>query len=229
LGVFSLVCDSKRPLILFGGGTLTTLTAHCLTNDAGRIVAALTLDRTYMKTDTYEGYPVVAFDTVAKEFPPDAYDMILPIGYTRMNAVRQDRFKQAKAMGYRVASYVSSRASIWPDTPIGDNALIFEQAVIQSFARIGDNVFVRSGANIGHHTRVGDHSFIASGVVTGGNVTIGERCWIGLGAVLRNGITIGDRCFIGMGAVVTADTEPDGVYVGVPARRLADKTSLDVT
>ena len=70
---------------------------------------------------------------------------------------------------------------------------------------------------------------MASGVVTGGNVIIGERCWIGLGAVLRNNITIADRCFIGAGAVVTEDTEPDGVYVGVPARRVPNKTSMGIT
>jgi len=65
--------------------------------------------------------------------------------------------------------------------------------------------------------------------VTGGNVTIGDHCFIGLGAVLRDGITIADRCFLGAGAVVIADTEPDGVYVGNPARRLPNRTSLDIT
>jgi len=65
--------------------------------------------------------------------------------------------------------------------------------------------------------------------VTGGNVTIEENASIGLGAIIRDNVRVGARCFVGAGAVVTADTEPDGVYVGVPARRVLGKTSLDVT
>jgi maltose O-acetyltransferase len=36
------------------------------------------------------------------------------------------------------------------------------------------------------------------------------------------GVTIGDGCTIASGAVVTRDCEPDGMYAGVPARRVKD-------
>jgi sugar O-acyltransferase (sialic acid O-acetyltransferase NeuD family) len=192
-------------------------------------VAAFTVDSAYLKSDTFDGYPVVAFEDLADRFPPETHDIMLPLGYRRMNGFRQEYFEHARNMGYYPTSYVSSRASVWPDLIFGENVIIFEQVVVQSYASVGHNVMIRSGANIGHDSHLGDHSFVASGVVTGGYVNIGERCWIGLGAVLRNNIKIADRCFIGAGAVVTADTEPDGVYVGVPARRVPNKTSLDVT
>lgn len=51
-------------------------------------------------------------------------------------------------------------------------------------------------------------------------VHIGEGSWIGAGAIVFPGVTIGPGCIIGAGAVVTSDCEPDGVYVGVPARRV---------
>ena len=220
---------NQKPLIIFGASSLVSLAAHCLTHDARRTVVAFTVDAPYVRADTHEGLPLIAFDTLTSHFPPATHELLLPLGYARMNEFRQMRCAQARAMGYALAHYVSSRACVWPDLPLGENVIIYEQAIVQSHARLGDDVIVRSGANIGHHSRVGSHSFIASGVVTGGNVTIGERCMIGLGAVLRDGITIGDRCFIGAGAVVVADTEADGVYVGSPARRLPNKTSLDVT
>lgn len=224
-----MVNKKQKPLVLFGSSTLASLAAHCLTYDARRKVAAFTVDASYLRTDACDGLPVVAFHSLANEFPPDTHDILLPLGYTRMNEFRQVRCEQAKAMGYTLASYVSSRASVWPDMPVGENVIIYEQAILQSFVTLGDNVTVRSGANIGHHGRVGSHSFIASGVVTGGNVTIGERAFIGLGAVLRDNISVGKRCFIGAGAVVLGDTEPDGIYVGNPARRLPNKSSLDIT
>lgn len=221
--------NSKKPLILFGASSFASLAAHCVTHDAKRSVAAFTVDATYVRAETYEGLPIVAFEKLTSYFPPHIYEILLPLGYMQMNKLRQTRCEQAKVMGYSLANYVSSRASVWPDMPIGENVIIYEQAILQSFARLGDNVIVRSGANIGHHSRVGSHTFIASGVVTGGKVTINERCFIGLGAILCEGITIGERCFISAGAVVTADAVPDGVYRGNPARRLPNKTSLDVT
>ena len=51
---------------------------------------------------------------------------------------------------------------------------------------------------------------------------IEEGCWIGAGATIMPGITIGEGCVIGAGAVVTHDCEPNGLYLGVPARRVRD-------
>jgi len=220
---------SEKPIVLFGLGGLTRTLAHCLTHDTQRTVAALTVDAAYLKSDTHGGYPVVAFEELTDRFPPETHEILLPIGYSRMNGFRQECFERARNMGYSPTNYVSSSASVWPDQLIGENVIISEQVIVQSYVSLGRNVMIRSGCNIGHDSVVGDHTVIASGVVTGGEVNIGERCWIGLGAVLRNNVKIADRCFIGAGAVVTADTEPDGVYVGVPARRVPNKTSLDVT
>ena len=224
-----MVNKKQKPLVLFGGSIFASLAAQCLTHDAHRKVAAFTVDASYVPTATCDGLPVVAFQRLADDFPPETHDILLPLGYTRMNEFRRERCEQAKAMGYTLACYVSSRASVWPDLPVGENVMIYEQAILQAFVTLGENVTVRSGANIGHHSLVGSHSFIASGVVTGGKVTIGEHSFIGLGAILRDNISIGRRCFIGAGAVVIADTEPDGIYVGNPARRLPNKNSLDIT
>lgn len=220
--------NTDIPIIVFGSGNSACLAAHGFVNDGNRKLAAFTVDAEYARSSQIDGRPLVSFDEVAKLFPPDKHEMLLPLGYTRMNAMRADRLAQAKAMGYTIANYVSRHALVSSGIGIGENVLIFEQALLQAYVEVGVNVTIRAGANIGHHTRIGDHTFVASGVVTGGNVTIEERCFIGLGAVLRDGIRIGARCFIGAGAVVNSDTEPDGVYAGNPARKLV-KTSLEVT
>lgn len=51
---------------------------------------------------------------------------------------------------------------------------------------------------------------------------IGRGCWIGSGAKIIAGVKIGEGCVIGAGAVVCKDCEPNGLYVGVPARRIKD-------
>ena len=53
----------------------------------------------------------------------------------------------------------------------------------------------------------------------GGGAQIGSNCVIGLNSTVLTGVRVAPRCFIAAGAVVTADTEPDGIYRGSPARR----------
>lgn len=52
--------------------------------------------------------------------------------------------------------------------------------------------------------------------------TVGDGCWIGANATILPGVTVAPGCVIAAGAVVTKDTEPDGLYAGVPARRVRD-------
>lgn len=53
-------------------------------------------------------------------------------------------------------------------------------------------------------------------------IKIGGGCWIGARAVILPGVTVGNGCIIGAGAVVAKDCEPDGMYAGVPAKRVRD-------
>ena len=122
-------------------------------------------------------------------------------------------------MGYQLASYISSRASILNSDSIGDNCFILEDNTIQPFATIGNNVTLWSGNHIGHHTVIHDHSFIASHVVVSGGCEIGEQCFIGVNATLRDHITIGDRCVLGAASILLRDAEPDGVYIGQATER----------
>ncbi len=53
-------------------------------------------------------------------------------------------------------------------------------------------------------------------------VTIGAGCWIGARATIMPGVTIADGVTVAAGAVVTRDCEADGLYAGVPARRVKE-------
>jgi len=53
-------------------------------------------------------------------------------------------------------------------------------------------------------------------------VRIEDGCWIGAGAILLPGVAVGEGCVVAAGAVVRESCEPNGLYGGVPARRLED-------
>lgn len=60
------------------------------------------------------------------------------------------------------------------------------------------------------------------GVVVGKPVVVGDGCWIGARATILPGVTIGEGCIIAAGAVVASDCLKNGLYAGVPARRIKD-------
>lgn len=205
-------------IVVFGAGDIAQLASFYLARDSPYRVAAFTVDAAYVKEPTFEGAPVVAFEEVTREFPPDSHRMFVAISYSQVNQVRAAKFAEAKAKGYQLISYVSSKATYY-GTEIGENCFIFEDNTIQPFTRIGNNVTLWSGNHIGHHSTIGDHCFVSSHVVISGGVVLEPYCFLGVNATIRDHVTIGERTVIGMGAMVTKNCEANSVYVGAPAQR----------
>lgn len=209
----------KKPLVIFGSGDIAQLAHYYFSTDSSYEVVAFTVDANYINESEFCGLPVVAFEDVAKNYPPDSYDFFVALSYSKLNAVRKEKFLAAKEMGYKLVSFISSRATVLNEGRIGENCFIFEDNTIQPFVKIGNNVTLWSGNHIGHHSVIHDHTFIASHVVISGGVEIGEQCFVGVNATLRDHIKIGDRCVVGAGALLLADAAPEGVYIGTATER----------
>jgi acetyltransferase-like isoleucine patch superfamily enzyme len=54
-------------------------------------------------------------------------------------------------------------------------------------------------------------------------ITLVEDVWLGANVTVTSGVTIAKGCVVGANAVVNRDTEPFGLYCGVPARRVRDR------
>lgn len=216
-------------VVLFGNGSVARV-VHCfLSHDSPYEVAAFTVDGEYINEDTLCGLPVVPFADVESIYPPDEYGMLVAVGYIGVNRLRAERYAQAKAMGYQLISYVSSRATTWPGLVIGENCVIGANNAIHPFVEIGDNVIISGSCTVGHHTVIKEHCFLASGVAVAGGVTVEPYCFLGTNAIVRNRITIATECVIGAGAVVLEDTQERGVYMARPADLLpipSDKVLL---
>lgn len=209
----------KKSLIIFGTGDIAQLAHYYFSTDSDFEVIAFTVDSCYIKEPNFCGLPVVAFENIISEYPPENNDLFVALSYSKINAVRKEKFLAAKEKGYKLVSFVSSRATVLNDGQIGENCFIFEDNTIQPFVRIGNNVTLWSGNHIGHHSVIHDHTFIASHVVVSGGVEIGDQCFVGVNATLRDHIKVGDRCVVGAGALLLEDAEPDGVYIGAATER----------
>lgn len=208
-----------KPLVIFGTGDIAQLAHYYFHSDTEHEVAAFTVDASHLQANEFCGLPVVAFEEVAHRYPPDRYDFFVALSYSKLNAIRKDKFLAAKEKGYQLVSYISSRATVLNNGLIGDNCFILEDNTIQPFVRIGHNVSLWSGNHIGHHSVIRDHTFMASHVVVSGGVDIGEQCFVGVNVTLRDHIKVGDRCVVGAGALLLADAAAEGVYIGAATER----------
>jgi sugar O-acyltransferase (sialic acid O-acetyltransferase NeuD family) len=187
------------------------------------------VDRPFAQAAEHEGLPLVPFDELTVRFPARSCRALVPLGYLRMMNFRAETCDRLETLGYRLTPWVSRQANVWSRLEPGPNSIVMPGSTVLPYASIGRDVAVRPNVMVSHHCRLGDHTTLANGVVLGGGSTIGQHSWIGLGAVIRDSVVVAPRTFVGAGAVVVSDTEDDGIYVGVPAKRTPGMTAMEFT
>ena len=220
--------SNKKPLIIFGLGQIAEMAWHSFTHDSEYEVVAFAADRDYLGEESSKfGVPVVPFDSLAAQFPPESHKMFVAMAYGKVNQQRAQTVARVVEAGYTCANYVSSKALVAGEIAPDSNCFILELNNIQPFAKIGRNVWLWSGNHVGHHAQIEDNCFIASHVVISGAVKVGTFTFIGVNATIRDNVAIGASNVIGAGALILADTEASQVFLAnktepsrVPSHRL---------
>jgi acetyltransferase-like isoleucine patch superfamily enzyme len=117
-------------------------------------------------------------------------------------------------------------------TRIGNKCYVDSYVLFSGTCVIGNNVFLRYRTVIARNVIVEDDVFFTAGVKTiyldhSANATpkpliIKRGNYFGDNSIIMGGITIAENCVIGANAFVNKSTEPMGVYVGTPAKRIRD-------
>lgn len=217
--------DMKK-LIIFGAHNFAQIAQYYFKHDSDYEVMAFTVDSEFIKESTYQSLPVIPFEEVEQIYSPDQFDMFVAVGVQMNNTLRERKVTEAEAKGYRLATFLSTKALVPPDLSLLPNTWIMEAAHIHPFVTIGRNTIIWSRSTIGHGTTVGNNCWISAGLC-GESVVIGDNTFIGLGSTISSFRTIGKCNLIGAGAVILKDTIDFEVYRGneskpsrVPSNRL---------
>lgn len=106
--------------------------------------------------------------------------------------------------------------------------------------QIGDHSWVGDFAElyclgeieIGTHSVVSQYAYLCTGShdfrtvgfdIFARPIRVGDEAWVATGAFVHPGVTIGRGCVVGARSVVVMDTEPLGLYVGDPARKVSER------
>lgn len=204
----------RKKLLIVGDSAFAEIAYEYFTRDSEYEVVAFCVERDHLRRESLFGLPVVAMEEILALYPPEQHSFFAALVYTQMNRLRTRLYLRMKALGYQPASYVSSRAFVWPNATVGEHCFVFEDNTVQPFVSIGDNVVLWSGNHVGHHSRIDDNCFISSHVVISGFCEIGRSCFVGVNATFANNLSVGDDCLIGAGALIAKDVPADTLVKG---------------
>ena len=141
-------------------------------------------------------------------------DFVIGIGN---NAVRQ-QIAQKHQVNWVTLRHPSAQIS--DHAKLGKGTVVLANAVVNACATVGEHAIINTAAIVEHDNTIGDYVHLSPRVALGGSVSIGKLTHVGIGAVVKNNIDIASDCTIGAGAVVVKSITEQGVYVGVPAKKL---------
>lgn len=199
-------------LVIVGAGAFAEVACEYFSADTPYEVVGFAVERAHLRATAFMGKPLVAFEEVARHFPPATHDVYVAVVFTQLNRLRTRLLDAAKKLGYRPASYISPRAFVWRNVDMGEHCFIFENNVVQPFVTLGNNVVLWSGNHIGHHSRIRDNVFVSSHVVVSGGCDIGMNAFLGVNAAIGNDVVVAQDCWIGPGVVVTKSTKEGELY-----------------
>lgn len=206
-----------KKIVIIGAGEFGEIAYEYFTHDSEYEVLGFSVEREYLDRSILFDLPVVPFEEIEQTFSPDDCEAFVAVTFTQLNRIRTRLYKAAKAKGYKIASYVSSKAFVWHNVMLGENCFIFENNVLQYHVNVGNNVIMWSGNHVGHRSVIEDNCFVSSHVVISGYCKVGQNCFLGVNSTLNDNITIAQDCFIASGALIVKNTEEAKIYKGSPA------------
>lgn len=203
-------------VVIFGTGEFADVAHVYLLAQSDHRIVAFTTEEKYISGPKYRDLPVVPFERIEQELPPNQVSMFVATGPSKNNTLRERIYHAARQKSYTLISHVSPRAMVAPDATIGDNCFLFDGVIVEACSRIGNNTILWSGALVAHHTTVGNHCFLAPYSAVSGCCTIEDNVFLGINSTVRDHLRIGARTIVGAGAIIKKDTEPGSVYSAPP-------------
>ncbi|MBN6205760.1 acetyltransferase [Ralstonia pickettii] len=215
-----------KKIIIFGNSDFSRLLKWHIDHDDTRKVVAFCAESNYIMNDFFEGLPLIDFEKIVYLYPPDEHEILIGIGYSKMNENRKRVFKSCKQKGYNIASFYHS-TSLIESRDLGEGNIILEQALISPFVRLGDGNIVMNNVSIAHDGNIGDFNTFSGMAGIAGNVTIKNNCFFGKSSVVSNDLTINSYSLIGAAAFVGQDVDSYSVVAAEKSTVLKGKKSTD--
>lgn len=148
---------------------------------------------------------------------PDTEDTLAVIGIAS-NKTRREIASRFKNVAWPVI--IHPQTVVHSSVRFGEGSAVLAGGVIQADTVIGRHSIISTGAVIDHDCHIGDFCHLSMRCCVADGVSVGDAACIGIGSIVIPYISIGAGALTGAGSTVISNLDPDGVYVGSPARRI---------
>jgi acetyltransferase-like isoleucine patch superfamily enzyme len=201
----------KRKLYIFGTKNFGELSHFYFSTDSHYEVAGFTVDAAYRTDTTFLGLPVVPYEELRKSASREDTDIFIAIGIAEINELRAKKFFEVQRDGFRLASFLSSKAHVRDDFVLRPNTMIMDHVATHPHIQVGCNSIIWSNTRMAWRSAVGDHAWVTSAVL-GETSYVGDYTFVGISATIGPFVRVGTRNLIGAGAMILKDTADNAIY-----------------
>ncbi len=215
-------------LVIYGTTDFSKELHYYVEADHQGKVLAFVLDRQYIKENEFDGLPVLPYDELDTQYGKEEIEILVSLGYSKMNDSRRAIFDKCTNDGWKIASFIHSSVQNLA-SQIGMGNIVMDKADLRLNAKIGDGNIILTRTMISHDCCVGDFNYFGGDNAICGNVKIGNHNFLGSNCIVENRRVIKDYNLIGAGAYVNKDIECEMLVTqSVTRARKADKRMMDI-
>jgi len=218
----------SKKIIIIGNNEYSRLIRNYIEVDTDLEVIAYSVEKDYLQVEFFDDLPLIALEELTKSYSVNEYDVMLGVGYNKMNTIREKLYMKIKNYGYTVINFIHSSAVIAPNSVIGEGNIIMENVVVAPYSTIGSGNIIWCSVNISHNNEVGNFNSLSVGTSLSGFVEIGNNCFMGNNCTVKNHLKIANYSLIGASSYVSVSTEEYQVIVPQKSIVLPGKISTDL-
>ena len=210
--------SNARGLAIYGAGGLARQVSWLVSSHRSSTFELVGfIDDSAQPDATLAGYPVFDLAGLSRAWP--GVEVAVGVGDPYL---RERLAGKAAQAGFAPAVLRSHLAHHSDSVTFSDGVILCAGSILTVDIVLGAYVLINMDCTVSHDVVLGDYATLSPGVHVAGNVHVGRHVYIGLGANIINGrpddpLVIGEGCVIAAGSCVTASTEPNALYAGVPA------------
>lgn len=203
-------------VVIFGTNELSEIVCNYIDNlyyDEYKLIGFV-VDDEYCKNDIFCSKKVFSY-TEFKILNKDI-KVILTVGYSKMNSIREQIYSRLIVDGYDVINFIDKRAIV-NTKKIGKGNIILDGVNIGVNSKIGNGNIFYPNSLLSHHSVMGNFNYLSPSVAIAGCCTIGNKCFFGINSTTKDNISILDETLIGAGAYLSSSTKNIGTTI-VPSK-----------
>lgn len=215
-----------KKILLYGNTDLAELVYFYAAAEKQLTIEAAVVPQKFLSLSSKLPIKNIPFENIETTHSPNDYAFIVCVGYTKMNSVRSEIFKEINEKGYEIINYIHHTANIYSNN-IGYGNIIFPNVTIDPYTAIGNGNIFYPCSILSHHSSIQNFNFFAVRACVAGHVSIKNNCFIGANATIKDNVNIESEVLIGANAYVSKDCSEKVVIVPTKSRILESKTGYD--